>query len=615
MLTSTHPFSNGIEDNGEVLGPNTVTLASVLKSTGYRTAAFVGSYVLDRRFGLDQGFDFYDSPFDLHRRAGAGGLDSKRPGEQVVHSAKAWIEAQLDGPLFVFLHLYDLHKPYDLPSSFRKRFDKVTGYDAQLRYVDEQLGTFWTFLSGHGLLEKSLIVFTSDHGEGLGDHGESTHGYFIYQSTLRVPLIIHWPSGPRTLGSRVEVAVSLIDLAPTVLQFAGIPRPPRFQGQSLLDLSSREMSPEREVYGETLFAKNHFGCSALRSLRSGRYKYIEAPKPELYDLAKDPGEAKNLYASEKSRAHALRERLYALSFHFPGNRSAKTKARSTEDIAALSSLGYLAPGGPESLSSNSGVDPKDRIEQAETYHYAVALAASGRLADANKLLEQLRAKLPEVTAVLNSLGLNQQKLGKHAEAAVCFREVLKLDPRNAEVHYNLAVSLFALRQTDDGVKELLSSLQIDPSHTRAGYLLGTIWMKQKDYSRARQRFDHMLTIAADDYAAHYHLGILATLEGNWQEAERQLRWALKTDSESAEAYNALGSVYLRQGNRDEAKQAFQEAIRLEPKFAGAHYNLGLLLHQQKKNEQAAEHFRQALSADPQFREARQALNLLERKQN
>src|SRR5207247_2395121 len=186
LLTSTYPFVNGIEDNGQQLGPNVVTLATILKSRGYATAAFVGGFVLDRRFGLNQGFDFYDSPFDLHRRRGIDPGDVKRLGEEVVRAANHWLEENSGQPFFLFLHLYDLHTPYDLPAALRKRFPGP-GYEAELAYVDEVLGGFWSALAQQRLLEKALVVFTSDHGESLGDHGESTHGYFIYQSTLRVP--------------------------------------------------------------------------------------------------------------------------------------------------------------------------------------------------------------------------------------------------------------------------------------------------------------------------------------------------------------------------------------------------------------------------------------------
>jgi len=607
LFTSTSPFFNGVQDNGQRLAANTVTLATVLKSEGYRTAAFVGSFVLDRRFGLSQGFDFYDSPFDLHRRSGADAADAKRSGQEVVDSAIRWIEANSQGAFFVFLHLYDLHKPYDFPASWHKPAGIAEGYEAQLAYEDEVLGGFWSFLANHDLLQKSLIVFTSDHGEGLGDHGESTHGYFVYQSTLQVPLIICWPSGTGILAGRVDEPVSLLDVVPTILQFLGVRQPSTFQGRSLLQLpNQKQPSSNTEIYSESLFAREHFGCSALLSWRQGQFKYIEAPKPELYDLAKDPRESRNLYSSEKSLALALRERMLAFKARFR-ERAPTATPLDAEAEAALRSLGYLAIGAPRSHASPSGVDPKDRIVEAETFHFAVALAASGKLEEANRLLEGLRLKLPEVAAIPMSLGLNLQKLGEHRKAAENFRAALVLDSANAEAHSSLAVSSLALHQEDEAIKELRASLAIDPDHSRAYRLLGIIWMRRKHYDGARECFNQMLILAPEDYEAHYQLGILSTLEEKWQEGEQHLLAALRTDPESPEVYNALGSVYFRRGSLNQAHDAFQKAIQLEPQFVWAHYNLGLVLRQRKQDEEARREFREALAADPQFQPARQAL--------
>ncbi len=606
LFTSTYPFFNGVQDNGQRLGPDAVTLSTILKSQGYRTAAFVASYVLDRRFGLNQGFDLYDSPFDLHRRSGSDAADAKRSGEQVVDSAFRWIEANSNGPFFVFLHLYDLHKPYDLPHSWHQPTGISGGYEAQLSYEDEVLGNFWSFLVRRGFLEKSLIVFTSDHGEGLGDHGESTHGYFIYQTTLRVPLIIRWPAGSGTFVSRVDEPVSLLDVAPTILQFLRIVPPSGFQGRSLLAQAGREGLGDAEIYSESLFARSHFGCSAISSVRQGQLKYIEAPKPELYDLARDPKEEHNIYTRERSLALALRERLYMIRSRFREHVSMSGKLNG-ESEAALRSLGYLSISSAASNTSESAADPKDRIKEAEAYHAAVALASSGKLEESNMLLEKLRVKLPEVTAIPMSLGLNQQKLGKHAEAMENFRAALKGDPANAEAHSSLAASSLALGREDEAVKELQAAIAVDLDHTRAYRLLGAIWMQRRSYAQARECFSHMLAIAPEDYEAHYQLAILATFEERWQEGEQHLRAALKTDPESPEAYNALGSVYFRQGNLNDAHDALLRALQLKPSFAWAHYNLGLVLRGQRKDEEAARQFRQALAADPQFQLAGQAL--------
>lgn len=221
LFTSTYPFFNGIEDNGEALRPNAVTLATVLKSRGYQTGAFVGGFALDRRFGLNQGFDEYNSTFDLHREGESDSGDVKRLGAEVVADSLHWLDANSSRPFFLFLHLYDLHTPYNLPASFRASYG--SGYDEELRYVDEQVGVFWDALRQRHLLDRTLIVFVSDHGESLGEHGEKTHGYFIYQSTVWVPMIIHWPAASATFAVRVDQPASLMDVAPTILQFPAFP--------------------------------------------------------------------------------------------------------------------------------------------------------------------------------------------------------------------------------------------------------------------------------------------------------------------------------------------------------------------------------------------------------
>jgi len=609
LLTSTYPFVNGIEDNGQQLGPNVVTLATILKSRGYATAAFVGGFVLDRRFGLNQGFDFYDSSFDLRRRAGGDPGDIKRSGEKVVRFARQWLEENSARPFFVFLHLYDLHTPYTLPPGLRR--SQGPGYDAALSYVDQVLGNFWKYLAQRDLLKKTLVIFTSDHGEGLREHDESTHGYFIYQSTMWVPLIFRWPTGTGTYPARLDEPVSLLDVAPTVLQFLGLPQSPQFQGRSLLGLMQRKApAPEAEVYGESRYGHNHFGVSSLRSLRLGRYKYIEAPKPELYDLSRDPDETRNLYAADRSLALAYRERLGAVRSRFQPQQTAKPAALSPDVVAKLSSLGYVALSGSQSAPAESGLDPKDRIAEYEQYGRAIVLASSGRVVESSELLKQLLKKDPGLTDVHISLGLSQQKQHQHNEAIQHFREVLKKDPLNVLAHFNLGVSYYEMRQADEAVKELEAALAIAPYYTRAEELLGTIWLEKKDHERAKSHFNHMLTVSPGDFSAHYNLGVMATLEGRWEESTRHLNEALRADPQSAEAHNTLGSSFLRRGELERARGEFVEAIRLQPKFAWAYYNLGLIFRQQKKHGEATRAFRQALAADPTFRPARDALERL-----
>ena len=613
LLTSTYPFFTGIQDNSQRLSPTAVTLAGVLKSAGYRTAAFVGSYAMDRRFGLDQGFDLYDSPFDLNRPKEAEPAEIKRWGEDVVKAGTSWIERNPDGPFFVFLHLYDVHKPYDLPPALRQQRHE-TNYDTQVSYVDGVLGSFWSYLEKRRLLETCLIVFTSDHGEGLGDHGESTHGFFIYQSTLRVPLIFRFPDNSGVAPGRVDEPVSLLDVAPTILQYVGLRRPAEFQGTDLSRvLNPKGENPEAEIYSESLFARNYFGCSALESLRLGRYKFIDAPKPELYDLALDPGEKRNLYEQRRSYAAALRGRLQAVRSRFRADHAMERTILEPEAVAALRSLGYLAVSQPQPGSAEPMADPKDRIGDAEKFYAATLLASSGRLAESNLRFEELKTRFPELATIHSSMGSNHQKQGMHAAAIQDFREALKLDPLSFETHYSLGISLFAVNQLDEAIKELDAALAIAPYYSRAEYLLGTIWMKKGNSGRAREVLTHLLATAPEDYGANYTLGILAQRESRWEESERFLRAALKTDPQSAEAYNALGSVYLSRHSLEQARDAFLEAIGLNPRYAWALYNLGLVYLQQNRIPEAEQQFRKALLVDPQMGYAREVLKELEQR--
>lgn len=606
LFTSTYPFFNGIEDNSQVLGPGAVTLATVLKTHGYATAAFVGGFALDRRFGLNQGFDDYDSTFDTYREGNSDPGDVKRLGAEVTGAAIQWLQANSRRPFFLFLHLYDLHTPYNLPASYRAQFG--SGYDAELRYVDEQVGRFWNALRQRNLLDKTLVVFVSDHGEGLGEHRENNHGYFVYQSTLWVPLIIHWPEGTHHFPAKINDPASLMDVAPTILQFARIPVPREFQGRSVLAmLNAGAAESPRDVYSESLYAHNHFGCAALRSLRTGRYQYIQAPRPELYDVAADPGELHNLYAEKRSLALASQEKLATLRARFRSDHPLGGTALDPEAVARLSSLGYVAVSSQHSDAPDSGADPKDRIADFEEYGRAIVLGASGRTDESNALLEHLLARYPELVDVRMTLGLNDQRLRRQEDAAREFRQILKADPLNVQAHYDLGLSLYAMRQTEDAAKEMKAALAIAPYYTHAEGMLGMICLEKGDYAGGREHFEHILSIDPADYRAHYNLGALATLEGQWVEAERQLQAAIKTAPTDPDAHNVLGSLYLREGDPEKAGREFQEAIRLRPGFAPAHYNLGLALRKQNRENDAAVEFRRALAIDPQFAPARQAL--------
>ena len=333
LMMSTYPFQNRVEVNGDVLPAGAVTLASILRTNGYRTAAFIGSAVLDRRYGLDQGFDVYDSPFAATR--------VRRDAALVTRAARLWVEKNGGRPAFVFIHLYDLHTPYTLPN-VASLMPNAAGYNAELAYIDQTLGRFREALMRDGLWEKALVVLLADHGEALGDHGETSHGYFVYESTIHVPLIIHWPGGAPTIPDRVYQPGGLIDVAPTILDFLHIPAPPSFEGTSLLPGHG-----ERVVFSESVYPEKAFGWAPLRALRSGSYKYISAPRAELYDLGKDPGERTNILTAHLQQGQAMKAQIDDLMARRKPPPSPETPEVSAHARQVLSSLGCYLPAAEE----------------------------------------------------------------------------------------------------------------------------------------------------------------------------------------------------------------------------------------------------------------------------
>ncbi len=551
LFTSMYPFMTGIEENGEVLPPGATTLATVLKSHGYRTAAFIGGYFLARRFGFDQGFDLYDSPFDSRRFERA--VDLKRPAAEVTRNAETWISANSGEPFLAFVHLFDLHQPYDPPARFEQLAPR-SEYDAELAYVDDVLGGFFRFLSEKGIYRRSLLVLLSDHGESLGEHGEHTHGYFIYQSTLHVPLIIHWPEEGRGFSpaaqtaasamfpSRVDSPAGLIDVAPTLLQVLGIPEPSSFAGRSLIPLLQGEVPSEREVYSESTYAHDKFGWAALRGVRLGKYQYIQAPKPELYNLAEDRGETRNLYSSHESLAHSYGDRLDALRARYRVQTAASASPVSPEVLERLRSLGYLAVESPQ-VDSSSGADPKDHV------------------AEYNQYLD----------------GLHLAQTGKASQGAALFEKITREDPENAAAHLELATCDVSLRRYQNAVTELKAVLTAVPHDVEAAETLGTLLLQLGQENHAQTEFQALLTFSPGNFTAEYGLGTIAARERRF----------------------------------DEAIQRFRAALAARPESAGTHYNLGLALETVGRNQEAKREFGEALKDDPDFVAAQTALDRLE----
>jgi choline-sulfatase len=460
LFTSTYPFENQIEENAERVPAGVVTLASVMKSHGYRTAAFIGSVFLEREMGLDQGFEFYDSPFQFEAFSPMSGsmffggatqnpygVRDRRDGALVIGAATRWLKANHGQPAFVFIHLFDLHKPYHLDS-----------YDAEILYADHLLGGLKQTLEQGGWWDQSLVAVFSDHGEGLGDHGEATHGYFIYESTLHVPLLVHWPSGiSKSSGHppRIEQPAGLIDVAPTILDCLHIPLPPSFEGKSLL------ADPPLFVYAESVHAHDAFGWAPLRSLRMGPMKYTDAPKPELYNLAGDPQEKINLVRRDPAKVADLQATLKKLLLRYAPKRPASPDQISPATRALLGSLGYLAAG-PRTGVQSTGPDPKDKLPEYQLYERVQLSLYYRRLDEAIALLSRLLANDPKNLLARRDLGSAYLDRKLYAKAQQCFTQVLADSPNDYVAHYLLGIADKNLGLMKEALGQIEAACKIAP---------------------------------------------------------------------------------------------------------------------------------------------------------
>ena len=461
LFTSTYPFQNQIEENAQRVPPGQVTLAGVLREHGYKTAAFIGSVFLEKEMGLDQGFEFYDSPFHyaaLSPLSGSvffGGVASgpnvgkdRRDAPLVTRAALQWIRQNQAKPTFAFLHLYDLHQPY-----------RLQGYDAELQYVDQAIGNFRKGLEAAGLWDRALVILVSDHGESLGEHGEGNHGYFIYEATLHVPLIVHWPKseGGTQMGTS-SGPVGLIDLAPTILNFLQIPIPPTYAGKSFL------RDGQHQVYGESLHAHDSFGWSPLRSIREGFWKFIEAPRPELYDLTTDPHELRNVIATHPQVAADLRNKLRQVLTKYPPS---TTGEKPQQNQALLNSLGYLSSSPASSPASGQtnqghGADPKDRLPEFHQYEDAIVLLAKGRLNEAIATLKALIARDPGNTLARRDLGACYLERKDYTNARIELEKVSETAHYDYATQYQLGLAYKNLKQWEKAVQHLNLACHLAP---------------------------------------------------------------------------------------------------------------------------------------------------------
>lgn len=560
IFTGTYPTLSGIHDfSGNKLSLKQPTLASVLKQAGYVTGAVIGSAVLDPRFGLNQGFDFYEGNFDFNRLQESNLEEMERPGNVVADVALDWLAKNYRSTFFLWMHLYDPHYPYRPPAPYDEQY-KDRLYDGEIAFADSQVGRLISFLKAKGLYGNTLIVLTGDHGESLGEHGEKTHGFFLYNATLHVPVILHLPG--REVAARViPELVSLTDLMPTVLQALELEVPEQVQGRSLLPLLEAKDSSRRNLYAETFLPRLHFNWSELRSVETEKYQFIEAPKPELYDLVADPGETRNLYTDKKAVGEELHARLSSLIRQYSADQEVAEKTGLDPALMErLKSLGYAGfSGGSNSAGrENSLPDPKDRIQVYEVISDAIAESQHGQYqSSVEKLTTALKTE-PASVPVHYLLGLNYYRLGEYQKAVEEFQRVLQLSPDYELATFQLGLAYARTGDFDQTIKALKRALELDATNFSAAYNLGAAYLKKQMVPEATAAFRQSTVIAPEYAAAHRALGEVLLYQGQVEESLTELRRAADLDPRDRGTHAALAKALAAKGLNGEANEEMRK---------------------------------------------------------
>src|ERR1035437_58938 len=578
MLTGTYPMLSGMHDfSGNKLSPLQPTLASVLKQAGYQTGAVIAAAVLDSRFGLNQGFDFYYDHFDFNRLDEANLDQMERPGNVVADVALDWLAKNSQKKFFLWMHLYDPHFPYRPPEPYSREY-AAQPYDGEIAFADEQVGRLLRFLKEKGIYRNTVIVLCGDHGESLGEHGEKTHGFFIYNATMHVPLIIRLPDNrlPENAAARVIAdPVSLVDLMPTVLGAVGLEIPSQVQGRSLLpqlrdlrdhdDLHGDDLhhdDRDRALYGETYLPRLHFNWSELRGLESTKYHFIDAPRPELYDLAKDPGEVRNLFTEKKAVSEEMRAKLAGMIRDYSAGKELAEKTGLDPDLMErLKALGYagFSGGGDPTISSRNLPDPKDRIATYELISDAIADSQHGRFQEAIDNLKNVVKTEPNSVPAHYLQGLDYYRLKMYPQAVDELEKTVQLSPDYALAVFNLGMAQAHAGQIDAAIATLQRTLQLDATNFEAAYNLGVAFLQKKQVEPAAAAFRQSVTINPELARGHRILGETLLYQNKLDDAIAELRRAVELAPQEPVMHESLAKALAAKGLTAEADEETRRA--------------------------------------------------------
>jgi arylsulfatase A-like enzyme/Tfp pilus assembly protein PilF len=568
MLTGLYPPENGLHDNGAGrLTESVPTLAEVLRQHAYNTGAFIGSVVLHGKSGLDRGFQLYDDDMAGGERQGDE-THLMRNGRLVVDSAVNWLNSlNADDPFFCWVHFFDPHAPYQgHPEIFGDRFAAVP-YDGDIAFADVQIDRLLERLKETGQYDQTLIIVVGDHGEGFNDHDELEHGFLLYNSTVRVPLIVSGPTASAT-GERVETPVSLVDLMPTVLDCLQISSEAHVSGQSLRPALQRQPLESRACYSQTTSAFTAFGWAPLKSITTDEWKYVQTTREELYGLKSDPGELQNLAATKPAQVEAMQQLLADVEAQMSVVEATDADLTDAER-RALSSFGYVGGNAAPAEADTLLPDVKDMIRFYNADMDARKQMSSGQLDAAIATLQRTIDEAPTFVRARLTLGAAFQAQDRLDEAAAAYEEALRLEPNSHDAHFDLAALKAGRGETESAIEHYRAAIKARPSAATAYINLATLLYSTGDVAGARQSFEAGLQAFPDSTVGQFNYGVFLAEQGELKAAIEHIERAVELSPRNPQIRFQLGKLLMQQGRFGAAAERFTETLRLNPRYPQA----------------------------------------------
>lgn len=601
ILSGSYPMYHQVRDNGGFLVPESLEFISeVLQKQGFTTAAFIATYVLHSKWGVNQGFNMYSDDFDLtkYKKISLGNVQKR--ADEILGNAKEWLAENKHKKFFTWIHLYDPHTPYAPPSPFKEKFVDQP-YRGEVEYLDYELGLFFDWLKKEGIYDNSLIIMMADHGESLGEHDEDTHGFFIYEPTVHIPLIIRAPfSFPR---QRIKNITESIDVAPTILEALGISIPASYQGQSLLNLMFGDKARQKnDAYTETYYPRLHYGWSELKAMYYNKnWKYIQAPKQELYNLQEDVGEKENLALKESVETRRARTRLQEFNAEKSQNARKVGEALKLDkdDLQKLAALGYFT-NTVDTSNKTDLPDPKGKVVVFNNLADATKSMQEKDYTRAIKILETVIAENPQIVDGILQLGNAYTENKMHKEALACFYRVLEQKPDYQAAMINVVNSLIRLGQLDKGIEEIQRFFKTFPRDHTLYNELGTIYFIKKDYEKALTALNKSLEIEQINPNSLSKLGEIYVIKKDYQMAETFLNKAKAINPTLQKLYFNLAQVEEARGNMDKAVEYYKIELENSPDAYKSAYNAAENLRNSGRYDEALEYYRKSIEGNPQF---------------